>query len=59
MVLAHTYDLLGQANAGKSKPKPFPKPWKNRNKERLGSNSKQPTKNVLTKLRKMNPSLEM
>lgn len=58
MVLAHTYDLLGQANFTKSKPKPYPKPWKTRNREQLGATKRQPVAVVLAKLRKMNPNLE-
>lgn len=59
MVLAHTYDLLGQANFTKNKPKPYPKPWKNKGREKLGTSVKQSARAVLEKLRIMNPNLEV
>ena len=54
-VLAHTYDLHSQVNAGKkNKPKPYPNPFPPKNATRTGNTSR-PTAEVIDLLARMNP----
>lgn len=58
-VLAQTYDLVAQVNSKQnSKPKPYPTPWRDKSKTKLGANN-QPVDVVLAKLKKMNTNLEV
>lgn len=54
MVLAHSYDLTARINS-KQKPKPYPTPWENANKTKLGSKKAQSRDSVLNILDRMNP----
>jgi len=56
-VLSHIYDLLAQVNS-KNKPKPYPTPWRDGNKTKLGSKH-QSNDEVLAKLKIMNVNLEV
>lgn len=53
-VLAHVYDLTARINS-KQKPKPYPTPWENGNKQKLGSKKPQNRDAVLNILERMNP----
>lgn len=54
MVAAHSYDLTARINS-KQKPKPYPTPWENANKTKIGSRKPQDRKTVLSVLERMNP----
>lgn len=54
MVATHTYDLTARVNS-KQKPKPYPTPWENGNKQTLGSRKGQTRESVLNVLERMNP----
>ncbi len=54
MVLAHTYDLTARINS-KQRPKPYPTPWENANKTKIGSKKPQDRNTVLSVLERMNP----
>jgi hypothetical protein len=53
-VAADTYDLLAIVNS-KKKPKPYPRPWKSADENKIGSNKPQARAAVLSKLERMNP----
>lgn len=59
IVAAHTYDLLALVNSSKKgkKPKPYPSPYANADKNKIGGSSKrrQSDRSVRDKLNKMNP----
>jgi hypothetical protein len=55
IVAAHTYDLLSMVNSGKGKkPKPYPTPMKNLNKQRVGKTDL-PFEEAVKILERMNP----
>lgn len=56
IVAAHSYELLAAVNS-KKKPKPYPAPWPEDGKKRIGR-TKKSTADVLAQLRRMNPSKE-
>lgn len=55
IVAAHTYDLLAMVNSGKGrKPKPYPNPFSNKQKTRIGKTERSPEE-VRALLAWMNP----
>jgi hypothetical protein len=53
-ILADVYDLLAIVNS-KKKPKPYPRPWKSADENKIGSAKPQKRDDVLDKLQRMNP----
>lgn len=53
-ILADVYDLLAAVNS-KKKPKPYPRPWKSGNENKIGSSAPQKRSDVISKLDRMNP----